>query len=139
TTATVRPTTTTTLAGCGGTPGAPTFVSIDCQLDALIARLAAEPLGALAPKLMHSLETAKTKKVDAEGLCRESNLKKTKKRLQQVARALGQFLHRLSALAARKKLDPTLRGSLLDDGRPIQTNVKSLRDGVSCPGDAPPQ
>jgi len=38
-----------------------------------------------------------------------------------------------------KKLDPTLRGSLLDDGRPIQANVKSLRDSVSCPGDAPPQ
>ena len=114
-------------------------MSIDCQLDALLARLAgASGLGSFAPKLTHSVQTAKARKLDAEGACRASNAKKVKKRLQQSAKAITQYVHRLSGLAARKKIDPTLRQSFIDDGTPIGQALGALRNAVQCPADAPP-
>jgi hypothetical protein len=132
-------TTTTTEPGCGATPPAATFVSIDCRLQALSAQLAgAAGLGKVAPKLMQSVDTATARKVDAESLCRASNLKKTKKRLQQAAKAMSQYAHRLSALNARKTIDPAVRQSFLSAGTPIQRDLGTLRGTVRCPDDAPP-
>ena len=55
-----------------------------CRLDALLAHLNAAPaLGDFAPELAHNVDKARLQKVDTEGLCHTSNVKKTKKRLQQ--------------------------------------------------------
>jgi hypothetical protein len=135
----VRPSTTstTTQPTCGENPSAPTFASVDCQIDALLARLAGEPqLGSFAAKLSHNVQAAKTRKLGAEDACRASSLKKTKKHLQQATRAFTQYVHRLNGLAARKKLDPTVRQTFLDDGTSIQQALAALRNAVHCPDDA---
>jgi hypothetical protein len=131
--------TTTTQPGCGGTPVGATFVSIDCRLDALLADLNAETqLGTFKAKLIHNVEKAKERKLDAERVCRDANLKKTKKRLQQSAKALTQYAHRLNGLPARKKLETAIRQGFLDEAAPIKADLTTLRGTVSCPGDAPP-
>ena len=138
-TTTTTATTTTTLAGCDGIPPGPTFASIDCRLDALLAHLSAEPaLGNFAPKLAHNVDKARLRKVDAEALCRTSNVKKTKKRLQQATKELTLYVHRLNGLAARKKLDPAVRQLFVDEGTPIQRDLRTLRAALRCPDDAPP-
>jgi hypothetical protein len=138
-TTTTTATTTTTLAGCDGIPLGPTFASIDCRLEALLAHLNAEPaLGDFAPKLANSVDKAKQRKVDAEALCRTSNVKKTRKRLQQATKDLTLYVHRLNGLAARKKIDPAVRQLFVDEGTPIQRDLKKLRADLRCPDDAPP-
>jgi hypothetical protein len=118
-------------------PDGPTFASIDCRLDALLVLLGAETrLGAFGPKLVRNVEKAKARNLDGERVCAESNLKKAKKRLQQAAKALTQYAHRLNGLPARKRLDPALRQAFLDEGAPITTDLKTLRGAVVCPDDA---
>ncbi len=67
-------------------------------------------------------------------MCNASgNVKHTKKRLQQAAKALSQYAHRLAGLPARKKLDGALRTELLNAGRAIIPDVRTLRSQVQCP------
>jgi hypothetical protein len=107
-------------------------------LDALLAQLNAGPaLGDFAPKLAHNVDKARMRKVDAEALCRASNVKKTKKRLQQATKELTLYVHRLNGLAARKKLDPAVRQLFIDEGTPIQRDLRTLRGALHCPDDAP--
>jgi hypothetical protein len=123
--------------GCAGTPDGATFASIDCRLDALLADLDAEPgLGTFGPKLVKNVQTAKARKLDAEGFCRASNAKKVKKQPQQSAKALTQYAYRLNGLSARKKI-ASLRHRFLDEAGPIQSDLKMLRGSVRCPDDAP--
>ena len=140
TTTTSTPTTTTTTlpaGSCGSEPATATFASIDCRLDALLTDLNAAPgLGAFGPKLVKNVQTAKARKLAAEGSCRASNTKKVKKQLQQSAKALTQYAHRLNGLSARKKI-ASLRQRFLDEAAPIQSDLKTLRGSVRCPGDAP--
>jgi hypothetical protein len=127
-------TTTTTLPGCGGVPAGPTFTSIVCRIESLLARVNAEPgLGAFQSKLAKSLGTARARTDDARTLCDDANVKKTKKQLQQAAKALAQYVHRLAGLPARKKLDVALRSELLQAGQAIGPDVKSLRSQAQCP------
>lgn len=120
-------------------PDGPTFASIDCRLDALLALLAGEPrLEAFGPKLAHNVEKAKGRTLDAETVCAEPNLKKTRKRLQQAAKALVQYAHRLNGRPARKRLDPEVRQVFLDAGAPIAEDLGRLRGAVVCPDDALP-
>jgi hypothetical protein len=93
-------------------------------------------LATFGPKLAHSVEKARARNLDAEDLCRDSNLKKTKKRLQQAATALRQYAHRLNGLPARKRLDAVLRQGFVDEGAPIQLDLRTLRGAVGCPADA---
>jgi Concanavalin A-like lectin/glucanases superfamily len=138
-TTTTTATTTTTLAGCDGVPPGPTFASIDCRLDALLADVDTEPaLGDFAPKLAHNVDKARLREVDAEGLCRAANVKKTKKRLQQATKELTLYVHRLNGLAARKKLDPAVRHGFVDEGTAIHRDLRTLRGALRCPDDAPP-
>ena len=135
-------TTTTTLGqiGCGAVPIAPTFASIGCRLAALLDRLNGESgLGTFQPKLVRNVEKAQGDVVEAAMLCAAPStkaVKKAKKRLQQAAKAMTQYGHRLSGLAARKKLDEVLRESLIDAGAPIGADLKTLRGNLQCPGDA---
>ena len=75
--------------------------------------------------------------VDAGTLCGQSNLKKTRKRLQQAAKAMSKLVRRLNAKAARTMLDLTLRQTFIDAGTQVQTDVTTFRDAVACPQDAP--
>ena len=128
-------TTSTTLPMCTAEPTPRTFGSVRCRLDLLLARLGAEPgLGSLTPKLAQTVGLARSREADAEKLCRASNLKKTKKRLQQCGRALIQYVRRLKTA---KKTDPALRASLVVDGTSIKDGAKTLRGAVQCPTDAP--
>jgi len=139
TSTTQTPTTTTTLppVGCAGTPAGPTFASIRCRLDALLGRVGAESgLGAFQDQLAKSLDTGSSRTTDAQTLCGDGNLKKTKKRLQQAAKGLEQYTHRLAGLPAKKKLDPTLRQTYLGAGEPIASDLTTLRKHVQCPADA---
>jgi uncharacterized repeat protein (TIGR03803 family) len=131
--------TTTTLpsGGCAATPVGPTFASIRCRLEALRADVNAESgLGAFQPKLVQNLDKAIARTDDARGLCGDGNAKKAKKRLQQVKKALTQYVHRLNGLPARKKLDAALRQSFVAAGEAITPDVGSLRSSLACPADA---
>ena len=137
TSTTAPPTTTTLPVGCGGIPDGATFSSLLCRVQALRDRAAGESgLGAFGPKLVHSLETALERLGDARTRCGESNLKKTRKRLQQAGKALTQYAHRLRGLPARKKLDDALRLDFLAAGQAIAPDVATLRGTVACPGGA---
>jgi CSLREA domain-containing protein len=127
------PTTTTVPTTCAGIPDGPTFVSIDCRLEALLARVQGEAaLDGFGPKLARSVDKARARNAEGEDLCRGSNAKKTKKRLQQAATALRQYAHRLNGLAARKRLDTGLRQGFIDEGAPIEQDLKTLRGAVRC-------
>ena len=130
-------TTSTTLpaAGCAGTPSGPTFPSVRCRLVALRDQVSGEPgLGSLAPKLEHTLDKAITRLDDAKSHCTSAKgTKKAKSRVGQVKRALIQYVHRLGALSARKKLDPTLRETFMAAGAAIMPDVTTLRAQLVCP------
>jgi hypothetical protein len=135
TTTTSVPTTTTIRStDCAGTPNGPTFASILCRVDALADRVDGESgLGSFQSKLAKNLDTARSRTDEGRTLCEASNVKKTKKRLQQAGKALTQYAHRLSGLPARKKLDATLRADFLQAGKAIAPDVTTLRAQVQCP------
>ncbi len=135
TTTTSAPTTTTMPStDCAGTPNGPTFASILCRVDALADRVDGESgLGSFQSKLAKNLDTARSRTDEGRTLCEASNVKKTKKRLQQAGKALTQYAHRLSGLPARKKLDATLRADFLQAGKAISPDVTTLRAHVQCP------
>jgi hypothetical protein len=138
TTTTEPPTTTTTLPqDCAGTPQGATFASILCRLDALAARVQGESgLGSFQPKLAKSLATAQSRTAEAQSLCDangKNDAKKAKKRLREAGKAVSQYVHRLAGLAARKKLDGTLRTEFLQAGQAIAPDLQMLRADLQCP------
>jgi hypothetical protein len=137
TTAAPSTTTTTTLATeCGEVPDGPTFASVICRLEALLAQVNAESrLGNFQVKLAHTLMIADERATDARDLCAASNAKKSKKRLAQAKQTLGQYVHRLGSKPARK-LDDTLRRTFLGRAQFIVPDVDMLRKSVQCPVDA---
>ncbi len=50
-------------------------------------------------------------------------------------KALTQYVHRLKGLAARKKLDATLRATFVAAGEAIVPDVVALRGRLACPAD----
>lgn len=129
--------TSTTLAGCAAVADGPTFASVTCRIQALLTRVNAESrLGTFQPKLAHTLMTGHGRAIEARDFCAASKAKKSKGRLQQVGRALIQYVHRLAGLPARKKLDDALRREFLDAGTAIEPHVGTLRQDLHCPADA---
>ncbi len=136
TTTTKPPTTSTTMpaVGCDGTPDGPTFASIVCRLDTLFTRVSGESaLGSFADKLAKSIDAARTRAAEARTLCGGGDLKKTRKHLQQAAKALSQYVHRLSGRPARKKLQEAIRTDFLQAVQAIAGDVAALRAQVACP------
>ena len=118
-------------------PDGPTFSSIICRLEALLARVNAEPgLGAFQAKLAHTLAKGDDRAVEGRDLCAASNAKKATARLKQVERAVIQYAHRLSGLPARKKLDETLRQAFLAPAERLRADTRTLRKDLHCPGEA---
>ena len=93
-------------------------------------------LDGFGPKLVHTLQVALSRVDDAKTRCAASNVKKTRKRLQQTRKALSQYAHRLGGRAARNKLDDALRRDFLAAGEAIMPDTDTLRAQVACPGDA---
>jgi parallel beta-helix repeat protein/predicted outer membrane repeat protein len=140
TSTTHAPTTSTTLAGdCTSVPDAPTFPSILCRFESLLALVNGSPgLGAYGPKSTATLQQGHDRAKEARDFCASSDAKHAKKRLKQVKRALIQYAHRLNGLSARKKLDPTVRSEVLAPVQPLEADVGSLRSTMSCPADGAP-
>ncbi|MFN8543679.1 MAG: DUF4215 domain-containing protein [Candidatus Binatia bacterium] len=127
-TTTITTTTTTQPTGCGGTPAAATFDSVACRVDALLARVRAEPgLGSFQSKLAKNLEQAKSLTAKARGL---GSSKKARTLLKQAAKALSQYVHRLGTQAARRKIPDTLRTEFQKAGANIAPDVQTLRSQV---------
>jgi uncharacterized repeat protein (TIGR03803 family) len=134
--------TTTTLPSGGCGPDAATFASVLCRLEALRAALTAETgLGSYQSKLGKNVDKALGWTNEAHDLCAKNgknDAKKAKKRLQQVKKALTQYVHTLNGNAARKKLDGGLRTTFAGDGEAIVPDVVALRAALACPADAVP-
>ena len=134
-------TTTTTLppGPCGGIPlTPPSFAEIDCRLTLLLTAVNdASGLGTYQAKLAKNVNKARSRATDGGTVCGQSNVKKTKKRLQQTAKAMSQFVHRLNGGAAKRKLDATLRQTFVTAGTNVQNDVNAFRATVACPQDAP--
>ncbi len=124
----------------GGCERAATFVSIDCRLDALIARIEGAA-GFSRPQtqmqLVHQLTKAKGKKLDAETLCAKPDVKHARSRLKQVIRGMIQFGHRLRSNTVRRRIETGLRTELITSGDQIQADLKTLRGALRCPDAAP--
>ena len=93
-------------------------------------------LGTFQKRLGKVLVRAGKSATGAETACGATSrtaLKKTKKQLQQAAKALTQYAHALASLSARKKLDGALRQTFLDAAATITRDVKTLRGLVQCP------
>ena len=111
--------------GCANVPAAATYESILCRLDALLTRVQAEAgLGKFRAKSVKNLEQAKARTASAQA---NTDVKKARKALQQAAKALSTYAHRLGSLNARKKLDATLRTEFQHAGDPIKDDIKTLR------------
>jgi cysteine-rich repeat protein len=114
-----------TESGCANGPAAATFDSILCRLDALIARVKAEGgLGSFQSKSVKSLQQAM---VSTQAAQTATKAKKARKSLQQAAKAITTYAHRLGSLTARKKLDATLRTDFQHAGDPIKADLVTLR------------
>jgi hypothetical protein len=106
-------------------------------LQLLGADVGASPdLGSYQAKLAKNVTRAQARVTDAAAVCRDSNVKKAKKRLQQAAKAMTQLVHRLSGRTAKKKLG-AIGQPFIDAGTTIRTDLTTFRGTVACPGDAP--
>jgi hypothetical protein len=137
-TTTSRPTTTTaTTRPPGGCDSVPTFASIDCRLDALIARIQdATGIARQQAQLVDQLTKAKDRKDAAEGLCRSADTKHARTRLKQAIRTMIQYEQRLRSNTGRRLIPSALGAELIADGEGIRVDLKTLRDALRCPENA---
>jgi hypothetical protein len=109
-----------------GCPALPTYASIDCRLDGLIASLnAAQDLGKLKKRLVKAATKVRTKKQKAEGFA-TTNKKREKKLLKKAVKGLSKFVKKLGSRAATKLIPPGTRQTLTDQTNPILTDMKTL-------------
>jgi predicted outer membrane repeat protein len=121
-------TTTTTLPGpaCGPIPDGPTFASIDCRLDDLVAILnAAQDLGRLKSGLVKAATKARAKKQQAEGFV-AGKKKQEKNAMKKAVKALSSFLHKARSHSAKKLIPPSTRQVLIDRASPILADMNTL-------------
>jgi len=124
-TSTLTTTTSTVPGSCDAPPG-PTFVSIDCRLDALIAQVqAATDLGRTQHSMLASLTKARDQKVSAEGLP-AAKKKQAKHRLKAAIRKMTSFGFRVRSLVARHLVPAATRQSLELQGTSILADMKTL-------------
>jgi predicted outer membrane repeat protein len=122
-------TTTTTLPGstCGAIPDGPTFASIDCRLDELVATLnAAQDLGRLKSGLVKAATKARAKKQQAEGFVATGRKKQEKNAMKKAVKAVSSFLHKAKSHSATKLIPPATRQMLVDQTNPILGDMKTL-------------
>jgi len=114
-------------------PDGPSFASIDCRIEQLLADVQAESrLGKVQQKLVNELQVAKSRKEDAETKCGSGDAKHARKRLQQTAQKLTQFAHTLRSNASRKKIPAEVRDPLAQRADAIGGDAKTLRGQLTC-------
>ncbi len=135
-----QPTTTSTTqpaGGCANEPVGPTFVSLNCQLAALIAEVSGETaLGTLQPKLLDELQNAKMHKEQAEMLCRQASKRRTRNALRPAINRVARFVATLGSRKART-IPPNVTSPLRTAAETIRTDLHALQRAVQCPQDAP--
>jgi hypothetical protein len=115
----------------------PTFASIDCRLDALIARIqGATGIARQQAQLVDQLTKAKEREDAAEGLCRSADTKHARTRLKQAIRTMIQYEQRLRSNTGRRLIPSALGAELIAAGEAIRADLKTLRDALRCPAAA---
>ena len=115
----------------------PTFRSLICRLEALMAQTQAESaLGTLRGKLLPKLVKAKERTELANAGCGEGQTRKPSSRLKQVRRRLIGYAHQLRSLTARHAVPEQIREPLAWTATAIHTDAEALRKALRCPGDA---
>ena len=140
TTAPLTATTTTTLPPdkCAGVPDGPTFASLDCRLEALIARVgAARDLAKLQPKLRDQAEKAKAHKEKAAALCRQASERRTRNALRPAINKMSQFERTLRSRRARS-IPQALKDELLATAGGLLLDMRALQAALRCPEDVVP-
>ncbi len=136
-TSTGAPTTTTTTATSTtsttvptGCEVAPTFASIDCRLDVLIAQVnATTDLGEVKAMLLHQLTRAKDRKEQAEMLFSEGQAARGQEALRHAIRDMIAFNFRVASLRGRRgQIGEAARGMLLQAGKAIKRDMQTLLD-----------
>jgi len=121
----------------GGCAVQPTFPSITCRFGALIARIEATAnIQVEQARLVFYLTRSRQCEMDGLTTCAGGDTRGARKRLQQSAKRLQQYLHRLRSGSARRAIPAQLRAELSDAGDAIRSDVKTLRAALECPADA---
>jgi hypothetical protein len=95
----------------------------------------AEPaLGTLASALASSVGTSGGRLQEARDACDGGDRRAARRRLRQAIRGLAAYGHRLRSRAARRTVSDTVRAAFLDAGESIQSDLKTLRAQIQCPG-----
>jgi hypothetical protein len=116
--------TTTTLPGCAAVP---TFESIDCRLDLLVALVEqGQGLRNLKTRLLRAVKNARTRKKKAEGLAAAGRRRPAKRELKKAVRQMVTFLQTARSRTGRRVIEGQIRMTLIDRGSPILTDMKSL-------------
>jgi hypothetical protein len=104
----------------------PTYASIDCRLDGLVASLtAAQDLGKLKTRLVKMATKVRTKKQKAEGFA-TTKKKREKKLLKKAVKGLSRFVKKVGSRVATKLIPPGTRQMLTTQATPILADMKTL-------------
>jgi len=140
-TVTTTSSTTTTLLPtiCAQAPVGPTFLSLDCRLDALVTRIqSSTEITSQQSQLVEQVTKARGQKVRAEGRCALSDAKHARGQLKQAIRKMIQFGHRVRSKTGRRSMPAALRAELIAAGDAIKADLQALRGALRCPDDALP-
>lgn len=119
-------TTTTTLPGSCDGPAAPTFESILCRLDQLIALVdGAQDLGKTKKQLARAAQKARDKTAAAQGLV-GGKRKKVKNALHKASRRMVSFNFRVRSRTGKKVIPEATRTALAALGEPILVDMRTL-------------
>lgn len=131
TTVTTTLPTTTPLPDVCAAPRAPTFVSIDCRLDVLVARVqSATDLGRLEHSLEGIVTKARAKKIQAAGFDARARRKQSLNALKKAIARMRSFIHKLRSLPGRKVIPPATSTELQNAANPILADMKTLRTAL---------
>ncbi len=116
------PTTTTTIMPPPCAP-APTFASIDCRLDALIAQVSTTAdVDGVRGALLNRLNQAKARKELAE--MRPGT--RGRSALRHAIRSMIGFVHRVGSLTGRRRIITPTQKMLFDEGKSILDDMQTL-------------
>jgi hypothetical protein len=121
-------TTTSTLPPqCNGmAPGS--LAAVRCHLEVLGGQIASDTsLGSFGSRLGRALDRAVALARQGDDACAADDGTTARRRMKQTQRLLQGMAHRLSGLTARRRLDGTMRSSLVATIRGIRVEVAALR------------
>lgn len=103
-------------------------MGVVCRLDALAGQIAGDAaLGSYGSKLGRTLDRATGRARAGDAACTANDVKTASRRMKQTQKLLQKMARRLRGLAARKRLDDTVRSSLIATLQGILADVAALR------------